>query len=668
VRAHLLLLLLLPSMACGHLSVVCSSAGYPGCTQFHFYFGTYHSPPSAGGSVPGQFHLKSPQGQTTSGIFNVFRPINPVSGSFSSLYSNDLAGRMEASLRQEWGLHANDSVQCYKMRDANPISTNLWATDVLTPVQAADQCYTLEMHTWYRASLSNVISGTYEMWKTGTDINLDPAYSPVGSPCTMNPSKHFAFDVTSCDGGSGCPGFTGNILGASIPTSCQQQQFSGFVCPATCAPGKVKTGQLECKDGVWENTLVCADQTCSAPTNADYTGIAGIDGPGCGIQTAKDTSCTPVCQPGFYAPPADSLVCGENGDWTCLTANSGCGCVMTTTTATACDATAAPTNGATGDCPGSLASGSTCQPTCQPGYIVSGSSSCLAGELTAATCPACMRWADDGCETEGSGDDGHVASLHSVTGGDKFGARCCKDNSNSCHSPHDCEDDSFDFQEASDKCTDLGGGYRLCTLEELNDERCCGTGGMCDNHKIWTSTPEAGCVEAPPAPQRAAADGCGSEGSGDDGHGPAQLHAVTESFGVRCCSDNDNMCTSPRDCHHSSGRLTFHDANAVCLGLSPPRRLCTVAEIESDKCCSTGGLCDNFKIWTSDVTLASVASQACTTFTTDATCAATSGCEWSKAGDQWTCQNSVYYTQAASAHTCIIASLPLIAFAAQCFV
>merc|ERR1719265_2368096 len=188
------------------------------------------------------------------------------------------------------------------------------------------------------------------------------------------------------------------------------------------------------------NTLVCADQTCSAPTNADYTGIAGIDGPGCGIQTAK-----------------------------------------------ACDATAAPTNGDTGDCPGSLASGSTCQPTCQPGYIVSGSSSCLAGALTAATCQACMRWVDDGCETEGSGDDGHVASLHSETGGDKFGARCCKDNSNSCHSPHHCEEESFYFQEASDKCTDLGGGYRLCTLEELNDERCCGTGGMCDNHKIWTS-------------------------------------------------------------------------------------------------------------------------------------------------------------------------------------
>jgi len=277
------------------------------------------------------------------------------------------------------------------------------------------------------------------------------------------------------------------------------------------------------------------------------------------------------------------------------------------------------------------------------------------------TCEGSMRWVDDGCETEGSGDDGHSETLHSETE-TLFGTRCCKDNSNSCQTPYHCEQDSpLNFQDASDKCTALGGGYRLCTLAELNDERCCSTGGLCDNYKIWTSD-----QVCPDVADRAAVDGCGSEGSGDDGHGPAQMHSHTEEFGARCCTDSDNTCTSPHDCDTESH--TFHEANDLCSGLTPPRRLCTVAELESDICCSTGGLCDNFKIWTSDLTLNSVASQACTTFTTDATCTAASGCEWSKAGDQWTCQNSVYYTQAASAHTCIIASLPLIAFAAQCFV
>ena len=53
-----------------------------------------------------------------------------------------------------------------------------------------------------------------------------------------------------------------------------------------------------------------------------------------------------------------------------------------------CDASVAPTNGAVGTCTNSLPSGSTCQPTCDSGYTVSGTSSCTAGTLTAATCAA----------------------------------------------------------------------------------------------------------------------------------------------------------------------------------------------------------------------------------------------------------------------------------------
>ena len=51
-----------------------------------------------------------------------------------------------------------------------------------------------------------------------------------------------------------------------------------------------------------------------------------------------------------------------------------------------CDASAAPTNGAVGTCTSTLASGSTCQPTCNTGYTVSGTSSCLAGTFTTAEC------------------------------------------------------------------------------------------------------------------------------------------------------------------------------------------------------------------------------------------------------------------------------------------
>jgi len=57
-----------------------------------------------------------------------------------------------------------------------------------------------------------------------------------------------------------------------------------------------------------------------------------------------------------------------------------------TCSANPCDASTAPTNGAVGDCTSTLASGSTCQPTCDAGYTASGTSSCSAGTLTAATC------------------------------------------------------------------------------------------------------------------------------------------------------------------------------------------------------------------------------------------------------------------------------------------
>ena len=52
-----------------------------------------------------------------------------------------------------------------------------------------------------------------------------------------------------------------------------------------------------------------------------------------------------------------------------------------------CDASAAPANGVVGDCTSRLAAGTTCQPTCDEGYLVSGPSACDAeGVNTSAIC------------------------------------------------------------------------------------------------------------------------------------------------------------------------------------------------------------------------------------------------------------------------------------------
>ena len=58
-----------------------------------------------------------------------------------------------------------------------------------------------------------------------------------------------------------------------------------------------------------------------------------------------------------------------------------------------CDASSAPTNGGVGTCTSSLPVGSTCQPVCDSGYTVSGATLCVAAasssaSLSAATCVA----------------------------------------------------------------------------------------------------------------------------------------------------------------------------------------------------------------------------------------------------------------------------------------
>ena len=56
-----------------------------------------------------------------------------------------------------------------------------------------------------------------------------------------------------------------------------------------------------------------------------------------------------------------------------------------------CDASTPPAHGAAGDCTAALPVGSTCQPTCDKGRIVSGPTTCgFGGNLNAATCDTGM--------------------------------------------------------------------------------------------------------------------------------------------------------------------------------------------------------------------------------------------------------------------------------------
>ena len=96
----------------------------------------------------------------------------------------------------------------------------------------------------------------------------------------------------------------------------------------------------------------------------------------CESSLESGSTCQPTCNTGYTVSGTSSCNDGMLSAATC--------------SANPCDASAAPANGAVGlyssQCTSTLPSGSTCQPTCNTGYTVSGTSSCTLGTLTAATC------------------------------------------------------------------------------------------------------------------------------------------------------------------------------------------------------------------------------------------------------------------------------------------
>ena len=124
----------------------------------------------------------------------------------------------------------------------------------------------------------------------------------------------------------------------------------------------------------WRCVADCKPWSCAISLPCDASAAPANGGVGdCTSSLAPGSTCQPTCNSGYVASGPSS--CAGN----VLTAAT---CVTEPT----CDASAAPANGGVGNCTSSLASGSTCQPTCNSGYAVSGPSSCDGGALTAATC------------------------------------------------------------------------------------------------------------------------------------------------------------------------------------------------------------------------------------------------------------------------------------------
>ena len=173
---------------------------------------------------------------------------------------------------------------------------------------------------------------------------------------------------------------------------CTSALAAGSSCQPTCNSGYTVTGVTTCVAATSEHednafkwtqsdtTLTaakCVEVTCDASA-APANGDVGT----CTSAMAAGSTCQPTCNSGYQVSGVTS--CSSDGTLTAATCD-----------AITCDASAAPANGEVGDCTSAMAAGSTCQPTCNSGYTVSGVTTCASdGTLTAATCGAT-------CHTDG---------------------------------------------------------------------------------------------------------------------------------------------------------------------------------------------------------------------------------------------------------------------------
>jgi len=243
----------------------------------------------------------------------------------------------------------------------------------------------------------------------------DTGYTVSGtSSCLLGELTPATCDPNPCDA-STPPTNGGN-------GTCTENLASGSSCQPTCDTGYTVSGTSSCEAGQL-TPATCEPNPCDAsvaPTN-------GGNGT-CTENLASGSSCQPTCDTGYTVSGTSSCEAGQLSPATCEP--------------NPCDASTPPTNGGNGTCTENLASGSSCQPTCDTGYTVSGTSSCEAGQLTPATCEP------DSCEAVDSTinvkNANHIYCGNGGVAGGVAGSCTCTcqspfyDSSNGCSSECTC--------------------------------------------------------------------------------------------------------------------------------------------------------------------------------------------------------------------------------------
>jgi hypothetical protein len=215
-----------------------------------------------------------------------------------------------------------------------------------------------------------------------------------------------------------------------------------------------------------------------------------------------------------------------------------------------------------------------------------------------------MYWVDDACHVERGKpkDDFHGtwAAPHN-----KYGVKCCLWDKCKDVKGHGCrkgQDEQVTFFDAVKICKKMD-NMHVCTKEELLSDKCCYTGGKCNDKVVWTSTSKESeenpqILEDDSALERYwVDDACHSDARPKDDF-TGRWWPTNKKVGVKCCSNTEVKCIHGYTCNTHKEAKTYGEAISICREKGD-YHLCTKDEILSDICCQTGGLCDHRPVWTS---------------------------------------------------------------------
>ena len=283
--------------------------------------------------------------------------------------------------------------------------------------------------------------------------------SEVGGPCSDSSG---CYSAEACLGGYCCnfadshmtpsSGMWENFYycnscgeGDGVCTACQETHFLksgsqyGAYCAEVCDDDQYQSGSIlsYCTDKKQAGVGCSSDEQClSGKCGGDYccddSASSQNDGFGyvCELCRSLVGDCVSkqriLCSENEYVSSNYCLTCPAGSfnaaDDDASGVNTTCD-VSPTSSPPPCDASIPLTNGGAGNCTSSLASGSMCQPTCDSGYTVSGTSSCDAGTLTAAMCSANPCSASTDSSKDGS--DGTFYCINGGTVGGTTGSCTC---------------------------------------------------------------------------------------------------------------------------------------------------------------------------------------------------------------------------------------------------